>query len=119
MSEDEMYELQSQSKITVSLPGSGEKCFRSSEAPLNSVMAMLDYNSSILWQAGWNETNCVFFGDSVLDHEDNPDYGRDLKWELNNPEQLYQKYLNGTKIANNIKPETIWKTWILPRLNGL
>lgn len=117
--EDEMYQLQSQAKITISLPCSGKKCFRSSEAPLNSVMAILDYNSSILWQAGWDETNCVFFGDSVLDHEDNPDYGRELKWELDRPEALYQKYLNGTKIANNIKPETIWNQHILTKLTGL
>jgi len=110
-SEDELLRLQAKAKITISLPGSGEKCFRSNESPINSVMAMP--TNDLVWQAGWNHDNCVLI-------EDQPDlWPVELKWELNNPEQLYQKYLNGTKIANNIKPETIWKTWILPRLTRL
>jgi hypothetical protein len=66
--------------------------------------------NDLVWQAGWDETNCILV---------ESDWPQSLKAELNSPEQLYQKYLNGTKIANNIKPETIWKTWILPRLTGL
>jgi hypothetical protein len=106
--DDELLNIQSKAKITISLPGSGEKCFRTSEAPINSVMAMP--TNDLVWQAGWDETNCILV---------ESDWPQSLKAELNNPEQLYQKYLNGTKIANNIKPETIWKTWILPRLTGL
>lgn len=107
---DELFALQAKAKITISLPGSGVKCFRSSEI-INSVMAMP--LNDLIWQAGWNHDNCVLI-------EDQPDlWPVELKWELDRPEALYQKYLNGTKIANNIKPEIIWTNWILPRLNGL
>ena len=112
--EKEMYELQSKSKITISLPGAGVKCFRHAEAPINSVMAKPEDN--LVWQAGWDKTNCVFFSDSVVEIGCLIDYGNDLKYELSNPETLYQKYLNGTKRAHEIKPEKVWNTHILPKI---
>lgn len=46
------------SKISVSLPGAGVKCFRSSEAPRGSIMALREDN--LVWSYPWvNGRNCI------------------------------------------------------------
>jgi hypothetical protein len=57
---NEIFGVQGLAKISVSHWGAGKKCFRSSESPLNSVMAMPfdDYAWSFEWNHGWN---CLMF----------------------------------------------------------
>lgn len=51
-------DLQSGAKITVSLPGAGVKCFRHSEAPVNSIMFMQEDN--LAWSFPWIKgENCL------------------------------------------------------------
>jgi hypothetical protein len=45
------------SKLSVSLPGAGVKCFRSAEAPINSIMVMQKDN--LAWSYPWDETNSM------------------------------------------------------------
>ena len=53
--------LQRHSKLVVSLPGAGIKCFRHAEAPVGSVMALLDDN--LAWSYPWEDgKNCVRLG---------------------------------------------------------
>lgn len=106
VSQEQLLPLQAKSKIVISLPGAGIKCFRHLESPLNSVMAMPVNN--LVWQAGWDQTNSI-----QVDGE----WPHTLKQELDNPEALYQKYLNGTKRAHECKPGNVWKTHILPLLS--
>lgn len=45
-------------KISVSLPGAGIKCFRSAEAPVGSIMALMDDN--LAWSTDWvGGYNCI------------------------------------------------------------
>ena len=49
---------QAQSKISVSMPGSGVKCFRSTESPVNAVPAMME--DDMAWSYPWlHGVNCV------------------------------------------------------------
>ncbi len=106
ISQDELLDLQGKAKITISFPGAGEKCFRHSEACINSVMAMpLDH---IRWQANWWVGNSLKM--PMLPNE----WPFQLRKALDNPENLYQIYLNGTKRAAEIKPEVVWNSYILP-----
>lgn len=86
---DDIMLLQSQSKITISLPGAGTKCFRHSESPINSVMAFpLD---DVVWQAGWGQNN------SIQIRGDASEWPEKLKRHLNHGRKLYDRYLAGTK----------------------
>lgn len=46
------------SKLSLSWAGAGFKCFRSAEAPLNSIMVM--HENKFAWSFPWNNTNCIF-----------------------------------------------------------
>lgn len=55
---EEVMEWQSRAKISVSLPGAGVKCFRHSEAPVGSIMALP--SDSLAWAFPWvSGENCV------------------------------------------------------------
>jgi len=45
------------SKLSLSWPGAGFKCFRSGEAPANSVMVM--WKNDYAWSFPWDESNCI------------------------------------------------------------
>lgn len=53
----EVLKYQSQSKISISLYGAGWKCFRTSEAPENCIMAQ--QNNSLAWSYEWDESNSI------------------------------------------------------------
>lgn len=64
----DVYEFQSLSKLSVSLAGAGIKCFRHSEAPLNSVM--VKQQDPLAWSYEWiHKVNCIEvpLGDSMND----------------------------------------------------
>lgn len=49
---------QSRSKMSVSLPGAGTKCFRSSESPVSSIMALQE--DDLAWSYPWiHGENCI------------------------------------------------------------
>lgn len=53
-----VYYFQSKSKLSLSLYGAGTKCFRSTEAPLNSIMVLRD--DDICWAYDWRHgINCI------------------------------------------------------------
>jgi hypothetical protein len=79
--------IQGLSKVSISMPGAGRKCFRHSESPLNSVMAMA--NEGFAWSFDWADGyNCIMF-----------DIGDEIKlinrWLENRPKDLYEIYRNG------------------------
>ena len=79
----------SASKISVSMPGAGVKCFRHSESPINSVMFMLD--DKLAWSYPWvGNVNCFKF--RLINMIEG------LLLVQRDPELLYYVYLNG--IAN-------------------
>lgn len=94
-------DLQKRAKVTISLPGAGVKCFRSTESCIGSIMAKPKDN--LLWQAGWNEYNHIEL-DTV----------RNLKKALES--DLYPIYLESQKVADAMRPERVWNEHILPKL---
>lgn len=55
---NEIMRRQAQSKMSVSMPGSGVKCFRSQEAPVHTVPVMMDDDMS--WSMPWVDgVNCI------------------------------------------------------------
>lgn len=53
----ELMPVNNLSKLSLSWPGAGFKCFRHSESPINSVMVM--YRNAYAWTHEWDETNCI------------------------------------------------------------
>lgn len=50
--------IQGQSKLSVSLPGAGVKCFRHAESPINSIMVLQE--DDLLWSYDWVDgVNCI------------------------------------------------------------
>lgn len=53
----ELMKINSVSKLSLSWAGAGFKCFRTSEAPMCSIMVM--HKNNYAWSFDWNETNCI------------------------------------------------------------
>jgi hypothetical protein len=54
----DLMRFQENAKLTVSLPGCGQKCFRSTEAPVSSIMALQEDN--LAWSFDWVDgKNCI------------------------------------------------------------
>lgn len=56
----ELLKINNLSKFCISWEGAGFKCFRTSEACVNSIMAMNVKAIEYAWTFDWNETNCIF-----------------------------------------------------------
>lgn len=76
------------SKLSVSMRGSGRKCFRHAESPSNSVM--ITEANDLAWQFDWVDgVNCIKFFDIF----------HDINKALENP-NLYDIYVEGVNNAN-------------------
>ena len=53
----EILNINNLSKLSLSWAGAGFKCFRTAEAPINSVMVM--HKNNFAWSFQWDETNCI------------------------------------------------------------
>jgi hypothetical protein len=78
------------SKISLSHFGAGMKCFRTSEASLNSLMAMPINN--LAWSFDWNDSNCILFQIGV----EVPTLNIEL-----HKENLYERYVNCVENCKN------------------
>ncbi len=69
------------SKISMSLSGAGKKCFRHSESPVNSIMAM--ERSGMAWSFDWDETNSIQFNvKEELEHCTTALYSEDWLYDI-------------------------------------
>lgn len=84
----EIIEKNNQSKLSLSWPGAGFKCFRTSESPVNSVM--VTHLNEFAWTHDWNSSNCI-----LVEPEKEIE---GIEAALQNT-HLYQKYLEG---LNNV-----------------
>lgn len=90
----------SASKISVSMPGAGVKCFRHSESPINSVM--MKVRDELAWSYPWADHNCIltsprnFFGEVEV-----------------KPMELYRKYLNGVENCRNYHIDNYIPNYVL------
>ncbi len=113
-------EINGLSKLSLSLPGAGVKCFRNcGESLCNSVMVMPDDNLS--WSLPFvNEVNCIQFPIN-----DNPK-GIAPEWPIIETIQkalkntnLYEIYKEGLKAAEWYKIENYIKNYLEPIINKL
>jgi len=107
LSQQEMYNLQSQAKITVSMPGYGVKCFRDAEAPVNSLLAIM--KTDIVRMIDWSVAGAVMMVQGKMFSQ--------LENALSNSAELYSRYLSCVKQSENSKPNKIWYDYILPKLS--
>lgn len=52
-----LLQINNLSKLSLSWAGAGFKCFRTAEAPVNSIMVM--HKNNFAWSFGWDESNCI------------------------------------------------------------
>lgn len=102
---DKVFEIQRESKMSLSLQGCGKKCFRHSEASKNSVMVHTD--TKMVWAFNWDRGNSI-----IIPQEPTIE---DFKQLLQIPdEKLYDIYVNGVMNHRNYLPETyipyIWQS---------
>lgn len=86
------------SKLSVSLAGAGRKCFRHSEATVNSIMIMP--NDNLAWSYQWRDWETCFKFDEEIDFSQEglnrsaQNAMNKIKSVLATPEKLYQIYIN-------------------------
>ena len=102
-----LMEINGTSKLSLSWPGAGFKCFRTAEAPVNSVMVMWENNYA--WSYDWNETNCILVqpGKEI----------EGIEKALNNP-ILHEIYLAGVETCNKYRLERYISEYIEPLINN-
>lgn len=90
---EQVYHLQSQSKITVSLSGNGFKCFRHAEAPFGSLMALQD--NPLEWSVPWvNGEDCIVLPNHIGTNRINAAGASDMLFNLlHAPAKLYPLYV--------------------------
>jgi len=90
----------SASKISVSMPGAGVKCFRHSESPINSVMVKT--RDELAWSYPWADHNCILSSP------------RNFFCEVEvKPMELYRKYLNGVENCRNYHIDNYIPNYVL------
>lgn len=110
-------DINSISKLSLSLPGAGINCFRSAESPINSIMLMA--SDTKVWSFPWvHGENSIQFeiGDNVE--------GVKIEWPVIETmedalqrEDLYEIYLRGIENAKNYEAESYMKNYIEPLIN--
>lgn len=111
----ELLQYQKRAKISISLRGSSQKCFRHAEAPLNSVMAL---QCSTEFAFPWNKTNSVILP-SLSTPSVNPYYWIDVPASVTAlfaalEGDLYSVYLAGVENARHYKSKNYVQEHWLP-----
>lgn len=124
---EEVLEVNGKSKLSVSLPGAGIKCFRHSESPVNSVMVMREDN--LAWSHQWIDgVNCItiplssnHFGEYDMDEIRGVSGGQKVIRTIEEALQrtdLYHIYLNGLENLDKYRLERYCKETIEPIINS-
>lgn len=102
-------EWQQKAKLSVSLPGAGVKCFRSSESPVGSIMALQMDN--LAWSFPWNDNeNCI----RLLPKDE----FRELQFAANRRD-LYEIYLASQENIDRYRSARYVSEYILPSIGRL
>ena len=112
----ELLHYQSMAKLSISMRGASQKCFRHAEAPLNSVMAMQECTTEFAYP--WNKTNCVVMP-NLPKPTINPMYWIDVPASLAALSaaldgDLYSIYLAGLENARHYKVKNYVQEHWLP-----
>lgn len=117
-----IYDVQNMSKLSLSLPGAGRKCFRHTEASLSSVMVMMD--DDLAWSYEWvHGFNCIKVPKAesfeeikgMVNHHKVIDT---IEYALKRTD-LYPIFQNGTETCNQYRYDNYKTNYIEKILNGL
>jgi len=99
----------SASKISVSMPGAGVKCFRHSESPINSVMVKT--RDELAWSYPWvHKYNCIKeFTASIMVY----DISSVLNQSEDSKQKLYEIYRNGVENCRNYHIDNYIPNYVL------
>lgn len=100
----------SASKISISMPGAGVKCFRHAESPINSVMLKL--KDKLAWSYPWiDQINCI----SKPYHQiiENAIH---LLCSNKKEKKLYKIYLNGVENCRNYHIDNYVPNYVLAKI---
>ncbi len=96
------------SKLSVSIKGSGSKCFRHLESSTNSVMVM--DRDNLAWAYEWIDgVNCLKIDNTSIDELN----------ELTHREGLYEIYLNGMQTVDKYRIDNYVNNYIHPIIQNL
>ena len=105
---EQIINLQSLSKISISMPGAGTCCFRHTESCINSTMLMKE--DFMAWSFPWHHNiNCLKFlnfGDEI----------ETISFGLNNP-NLYDVYRQGVENCKKYEINTYIEKYLLQTIN--
>lgn len=101
---EKVMEYNRSSKISVSLPGAGMKCFRSAEAPVGSIMALVD--DKLAWSFPWvHGENCIRLTSDLLFQSLESATHRD---------DLYEIYLRSQETIDRYRSRRYAQEYLLP-----
>lgn len=102
----QLMNINAYSKLSLSWPGAGFKCFRTGEAPVNSVLVM--YKNDFAWAYDWDETNCILVEPGLeID-------GIEAALKM---EDLYGIYKNGVLNVEKYRVSNYIKDYIYPLIS--
>ena len=111
----DLLKYQKLSKLSLSLRGASQKCFRHAESPLNAVMAMQECTTEFAFP--WTATNCVIMP-NLPKPTVNPAYHIDVPGALSAisaalATDLHPRYLAGIQNARHYRLQNyVWEHWI-------
>lgn len=121
---EQILAINGMSKLSVSLEGAGVKCFRHSEASLNSLMVMREDN--LAWSYAWEHgLNCLkIYGDfdSIneirgVDYDSYRIVNQVYQDIQETSEDLYDIYLNGIQAAKKYQLDNYINNYLQPIIN--
>jgi len=103
-----LFAVNNLSKLSLSWGGAGFKCFRTAEAPVNSIMVM--HKNDYAWAYDWDETNCILV-----------DKGKEIEQieQALQRTDLYDIYINGTQNCRRYLLQNYIANYINPLIAGL
>lgn len=103
---EEIAALNERSKISVSLPGAGNKCFRSCEAPVGSIMALAE--DRLAWAFPWEHgVNCIRLNSDFTDLD-----------AATQRVDLYEIYVNGQATVDRYRSRRYVDEYLIPNIEA-
>jgi len=94
------------SKITISMPGCGVKCFRHGEVCQDAIMAML--KDELAWSYPWNYGNSIPICSSDIDERQITEISNSLE-----NQDLYNIYIAAMENGRKYRSETYLRQWVM------
>jgi len=102
----EILQVNNNSKLSLSMPGAGTRCFRDSESPINSVM-IREYDELAFPYSWEHGVNCILYKDNPIPYIE----------EALRRDDLYDIYLAGLETIEKYRIDNYLRNYIEPKIN--